>query len=129
MSWKDLFDDAKSVEIIQRVDRLQAMGICTSEQKFEIKIRTDEGDKIKWKAKEDSNCCTRNLCNPRIRAFDVKIKDDDDDTVFTLEKGLDLNCCGVFCLPEMRMFDDDKDKRIGTFRINCKCFPTISVDV
>jgi len=90
--WKDIFADAKSIEISQIIDLTELMTGCERENKYKIKIKTEDGDKISWKAKEKSDMFSRQFCNPRQREFEIAIKDDDGDTVMKLKKPYALAC-------------------------------------
>jgi len=124
-----LFSDAKSIEIKQKIDLLEAFTGFEKENKYIIRIRTEDDDKVKWTAKEKSDCFTRNFCNPRQRALEIAIKDDDDDTIFKLKKECALACLDCCCLPEMKLIDRDDDKDLGVIKLNCNLCPQLDLSV
>ena len=107
----------------------EAMSGFERENKQEIRIKSDDGDKVKWTAKEKSDCFSRNFCNPRQRALDIIIKDDDDDTIMKLKKDFALACYDMCCLPEMKLIDRDDDKDLGTIKLNCNLCPQLDLSV
>mmetsp|Transcript_43439 Transcript_43439/g.36397 ORF Transcript_43439/g.36397 Transcript_43439/m.36397 type:complete len:167 (-) Transcript_43439:373-873(-) len=127
--WKDLFHDIKSIEIRQKIDIAEILTGLEFENQYEIRLKSDEGDKIKWKAKEKSEWFSRQCLNPRQRAFDINIYDDDKNKVMQLQKDFNLNFCDLCCLPEMKMKDKENDKTLGYITLNPNCLPMIDLNV
>ena len=63
---------------------LEAFLGCETKNKY--KIKNSMGQDI-YKAKEETDCCTRNFCGP-TRPFDMTIKDNNDQEVIHLYRPL-----------------------------------------
>lgn len=72
------------------------------ESKNKYKILNSLGQQV-YKAKEDSDCCTRMCCGP-VRPFDMVIKDNNDTEVIHLSRPLACQSCWFpCCLQEMEV--------------------------
>ena len=58
----------------QKVEVMEAIFGCETKNKY--KLKNSMGQEV-YTAKEDTDCCTRNLCGP-IRPFGMVIKDNND---------------------------------------------------
>ena len=58
----------------QKVEIMEALFGCETKNKY--KLKNSMGQEI-YSAKEDTDCCTRNVCGP-IRPFGMTIKDNND---------------------------------------------------
>ncbi len=61
----------------QKIEMLEALLGCETKNKY--KIKNSMGQEV-YKAKEETDCCTRMCCGP-IRPFDMTIKDNNDQEV------------------------------------------------
>jgi len=86
-------------EMLETITNLLGAG-CETKNKY--KIKNTLGQNI-YKAKEDTDCCTRNCCGP-ARPFDMTIKDNEDREVIHLQRPLRCQtCCFPCCLQEMEV--------------------------
>ena len=58
----------------QKVEVMEAIFGCETKNKY--KLKNSMGQEV-YTAKEDTDCCTRNVCGP-IRPFGMVIKDNND---------------------------------------------------
>ena len=91
--------------IKQRIEALEAaaglMGY-NLETANKYKIKNVLGQNI-YKAKEDTDCCTRNICGP-ARPFDMVILDNAEREVLHLNRPLRCDsCCFPCCLQELEV--------------------------
>jgi len=77
----------------QKVELLEAFTGCETKNKY--KIKNSMGQDV-YKAKEDTDCCTRMCCGP-VRPFDMIIKDNYDREVIHLNRPLACNSCFFPC--------------------------------
>ncbi len=61
----------------QKVELLEAFSGCETKNKY--KIKNSMGQEV-YKAKEETDCCTRQCCGP-LRPFDMTVKDNNDQEV------------------------------------------------
>jgi len=89
--------------IKQKKEMLEAISSilgCGCETKNKYKVKNTLGQNV-YKAKEDTDCCTRNCCGP-ARPFEMTIKDNEDREVIHLSRPLRCQtCCFPCCLQEM----------------------------
>jgi len=86
--------------IKQKVEILEAMTGFETANKYEV--LNSLGQNV-YKAKEDSDCCTRNCCGPG-RCFDMNITDLMGEEVIHLNRPLRCQaCCFPCCLQEMEV--------------------------
>jgi len=76
----------------QKVEIMEALFGCETKNKY--KLKNSMGQEI-YSAKEDTDCCTRNVCGP-IRPFGMTIKDNNDQEVIYLNRPLN---CQSACFP------------------------------
>ena len=67
----------------QKVEVMEAIFGCETKNKY--KLKNSMGQEV-YTAKEDTDCCTRNLCGP-IRPFGMVIKDNNDQVSLNRDKG------------------------------------------
>lgn len=77
----------------QKVELLEAFTGCETKNKY--KIKNSMGQDV-YKAKEDTDCCTRQCCGP-IRPFDMIIRDNYDNEVIHLNRPLACQSCFFPC--------------------------------
>lgn len=77
----------------QKVELLEAFLGCETKNKY--KIKNSMGQDV-YKAKEETDCCTRNICGP-VRPFDMTIKDNNDTEVIHLYRPLNCQSCLFPC--------------------------------
>ncbi len=66
----------------------------------QYEIKNSMGQKI-FHAKENTDCCTRNICGP-LRSFELQIKDNFDQEVIHLNRPYRCtSCCYPCCLQEV----------------------------
>lgn len=66
----------------------------------QYEIKNSLGQKI-FHAKENTDCCTRNICGP-LRSFDLQITDNFDQEVIHLIRPYRcMSCCCPCCLQEV----------------------------
>ena len=94
----------------QKVELLEAFLGCETKNKY--KIKNSMGQEIYY-AKEDTDCCTRNLCGP-IRPFDMKIKDNAENEVIHLYRPLNCQSCLFPCCMQMIEVSSPPGTVIGT---------------
>merc|ERR1711971_475954 len=91
--------------IKQKKEMLEAISSilgCGCETKNKYKVKNTLGQNV-YKAKEDTDCCTRNCCGP-ARPFEMTIKDNEDREVIHLSRPLRCQtCCFPCCLQEMEV--------------------------
>jgi len=89
----------------QKVEAMEAVaGVLgyNCETKNKYKIKNVLGQNV-FKAKEDTDCCTRYLCGP-LRSFDMIIKDNADQEVLHLQRPYRCqSCCFPCCLQELEV--------------------------
>jgi len=89
----------QKVEVAEAIAGMLDIGY---ESKNKYKILNSMGQNV-YKAKEDSDCCTRMLCGPQ-RPFDMTIKDNNDQEVIHLSRPLACQSCFFpCCLQEMEV--------------------------
>lgn len=70
----------------------------------QYEIKNSMGQKI-FHAKENTDCCTRNICGP-LRSFELQIKDNFDQEVIHLIRPYRCtSCCFPCCLQEVKTRD------------------------
>lgn len=84
----------------QKVELLEALSGFETKNKFTIK--NSIGQKVYY-AKEDSDCCTRNMCGP-LRPFDMKILDNFQNEVIHLNRPLACDSCCFPCCLQVSFF-------------------------
>merc|ERR1719450_668096 len=77
----------------QKVELLEALTGFETKNKY--KIKNSMGQDV-YKAKEDTDCCTRMCCGPG-RPFDMIIRDNADNEVIHLERPLRCSSCWFPC--------------------------------
>jgi len=83
-----------------------------------MQIKTEDGDKIKYRAVEKPCCC--GCCISAMnKPVEVNIKNDDGDSIMRLSKGCDIAALGWCCLPSMALYDKENDKDLGSIKVNC----------
>ncbi|KAI1290050.1 Phospholipid scramblase 1 [Halotydeus destructor] len=88
----------------QKIELLEAILGCETNNKYEIK--NNLGQPV-FKAKEDTDCCTRQCCGP-MRPFFMKITDNADNDVIHIHRPLRCSsCCFPCCLQEMDIVTPD----------------------
>jgi uncharacterized protein YxjI len=89
----------QKVEMLEAITGVLGIGV---ETKNKYKIMNSLGQNV-YKAKEDTDCCTRNMCGP-ARPFDMIIKDNADREVMHLNRPLRCqSCCFPCCLQELEV--------------------------
>ncbi|XP_039515946.1 phospholipid scramblase 1 [Pimephales promelas] len=84
----------------QKIELLEAIIGFETNNQYEIK--NSLGQKI-FNAKENTDCCTRNICGP-LRSFDLQITDNFDQEVIHLIRPYRCtSCCFPCCLQEMEV--------------------------
>ncbi len=94
----------------QKVELLEAFLGCETKNKY--KIKNSMGQDI-YKAKEETDCCTRNLCGP-IRPFEMTIKGYNDQEVMHLYRPLNCQSCLFPCCLQRIEVSAPPGKIIGT---------------
>lgn len=85
----------------QKVEMLEAFTGFETANKYSVK--NSMGQKV-FHAKEESDCCTRNLCGP-LRSFDMKIVDNHDQEVIHLTRPFACDsCCFPCCLQNLEVY-------------------------
>lgn len=82
----------QKVEALEAIAGVMGVGFETSNK---YKIKNSLGQNV-YKAKEDSECCTRMVCGPN-RPFDMQIFDNAEREVIHLTRGLACNSCLFPC--------------------------------
>jgi len=82
----------QKVEALEAIAGVMGYGFETSNK---YKIKNSLGQNV-YKAKEDSECCTRLVCGPN-RAFDMQIFDNAEREVIHLTRGFACNSCLFPC--------------------------------
>lgn len=86
-------------EMLEAITAVMGAGFETSNK---YKIKNVLGQNI-YKAKEDTDCCTRNICGP-ARPFDMVILDNAEREVLHLNRPLRCDsCCFPCCLQELEV--------------------------
>jgi uncharacterized protein YxjI len=89
----------QKVEMMEAIAGVMGFGF---ETKNKYKIKNSLGQNV-YKAKEDTDCCTRMCCGP-VRPFDMTIKDNADREVIHLNRPLRCqSCCFPCCLQELEV--------------------------
>ncbi|XP_059403181.1 phospholipid scramblase 1-like [Carassius carassius] len=84
----------------QKIELLE--GIIGFETNNQHEIKNSMGQKI-FHAKENTDCCTRNICGP-VRSFELEIKDNFDQEVIHLIRPYRCtSCCFPCCLQKMEV--------------------------
>ena len=94
----------------QKVEMLEAFTGFETKNKY--KIKNSLGQEI-YKAKEDTDCCTRMCCGP-IRPFDMKITDNSENEVIHLYRPLNCQSCCFPCCLQMIEVSSPPGTVIGT---------------
>lgn len=108
----------------QKVELLEAMVGFETKNKFSIK--NSLGQKVYY-AKEDSDCCTRNLCGA-LRPFDMQILDNFGNQVIHLSRPLACDsCCFPCCLQSIEV-SAPPGTLVGTVEQEWSlCIPTFAI--
>lgn len=77
----------------QKKELLEVFLGCETQNKYVIK--NSLGQQV-YRAKEDTDCCTRNCCGPS-RPFDIEILDNAGNEVIHFNRGLRCEYCCCFC--------------------------------
>jgi uncharacterized protein YxjI len=89
----------QKVEMLEALSGMMGMGFETSNK---YKIKNSLGQNV-YKAKEDTDCCTRIVCGP-ARPFDMVITDNGDREVLHLQRPMRCqSCCFPCCLQSLEV--------------------------
>merc|ERR1712198_644828 len=101
----------------QKVEILEAVTGFETQNKY--KVFNSLGQQV-YKAKEDSDCCTRQCCGP-ARCFDLNITDMQEQEVIHLNRPLRCQaCCFPCCLQELEV-SSPPGSIIGTVELLWRC--------
>lgn len=108
----------------QKVEMLEAFTGFETKNKYTVK--NSMGQDV-YKAKEDTDCCTRNICGPQ-RPFDMIIRDNYDNEVIHLNRPLRCNSCLFPCCLQEIEISSPPGQVIGTVVQDWSlCTPQFSV--
>lgn len=108
----------------QKVELLEAFIGFETKNKYVIKNAL--GQPI-YKAKEDTDCCTRNCCGP-VRPFDMIIRDNFDNEVIHLFRPLRCQSCLCPCCLQVLEVSSPPGNIIGTIEQDWSlCNPMFSI--
>jgi len=89
----------QKIEALEAIAGVMGYGFETANK---YKIKNSLGQNV-YKAKEDTECCTRMVCGPN-RPFEMQIFDNADNEVMHLTRGLACNsCCFPCCLQSIEI--------------------------
>ena len=94
----------------QKVELMEAFLGCETKNKY--KIKNSMGQEV-YKAKEETDCCTRQCCGP-MRPFDMTIKDNQDQEVIHLYRPLNCQSCLFPCCLQFIEVSSPPGTVIGT---------------
>lgn len=132
MNGLDKLMSVPGVYIKQKLELLEVLTGCETENKYVVYPASETGEKLKhsmFKAKEKSNCLARVCLNGDCRPFKVKVVHDADGPSSTegqefMKFNREFACaCCCFCRPEMAVTitEAGADKYIGKVRAPFKC--------
>jgi len=111
-------------EAMEAIAGVLGMGFETANK---YKIKNSLGQNV-YKAKEDTDCCTR-MCLGPLRPFDMIIRDNADNEVIHLNRPFRCqSCCFPCCLQELEV-SSPPGTTIGFVRQNFSCIkPKFSIE-
>jgi len=99
-----------SLLVKQKVELMEAIFGCETKNKYKIQ---DSSGRQLFKAKEDTDCCTRNFCGPN-RPFDMEVCDMGENEIIHLYRPLRCTSCFFPCFLQVLEVYSPPGNLIGT---------------